>query len=311
MQNVSLNSNDDTKIRRCKMVLRCKGLIKTVFIVFAIVIMSGLFDSVLAQNIPVPPKTEETKQERRIISGAELKFTYYKSQLNISQIKDFYRSRLGKLGWQESEVLKDLQQNANINIDRASLDRTVEDNTIFSKEGVMTVINFIPAGVLSGKETRFTICQGKIDFSVPPSEDTAFVPELLDKPKKEVTPVYPGASLMSLTEDKRSLKATYFSKDSVDSVMHFYKEEMPNYGWELTDETPGHKVSTGDCPTCPASGVNMNKPVDMVFGELVFANENKDNCRLGFSRIVTEQEIKVGPGFNFTIILVDYGQKKK
>ena len=86
---------------------------------------------------------------------------------------------------------------------------------------------------------------------------------------------------------------------------------MPDYGWGLTDETPEHKVSAGDCPTCPAAGVNTRNQADMALGELAFVNRDKDTCRIGFSRILTGEAVKNGPQLNFTIILVDYEQKKK
>jgi hypothetical protein len=258
------------------------------------------------QPIPVPAQTEQTKQEVRKIAGSEMEFTYYISSQGPQEIKKFYLNRLEELGWQESFPLKDLGQIQDFKID-ANLSKVFEQNLMFNKQGQTLIITFLPDEVSKDNKTHFSTSQGKIDFAAAPSIDTASPPELVAKPSKDVVPEYPGAYLLSLSETDVSLKATYYSKDEIESIAGFYKSKMPDYGWFLSEEGPVHKLNA-DCPSCAKEQAGVNKPLDMLFGELVFSNKNEDRCRIGFSYVLpAEEQIK---SFGFTTIMVDYEQKK-
>lgn len=257
-------------------------------------------------SIPLPPQTEQVKQEVRKISGSEMEFTYYITSQSPQEIKKFYLNKLALLDWQENSPLKSLEQVPDVKLD-ANLSKALEQTLMFTKEDVTLVITILPEGASSDNKTHFSISKGKIDFSLSPSVDTIAPPELLAQPSKDVAPEYPGASLLSLSETANSLKATYFSSDGIEAIAAFYKDKMPAYGWVLAEEKPARKINA-DCPSCAKEQIGANKPVDMLFGELAFSNKKQDSCRIGFSYVLpAEEQVK---SLSFTTILVDYEEHK-
>lgn len=271
----------------------------------AFITLSSL--NVEAETFPVPAHTEFVSSETRKIAGSEMEFTYYASAQSLDELKDFYRAKLLNTGWQEKELLKDLQKIPNFQIE-PSLTNAFAQNLIFEKEGQTLMVTFLPEGVYADNKTRFTVVQGKIDFQAPVSQEEIFAPELLAKPKKNVAPAYPGASLIAFTEESGSLKATYFSQDTIERVEMFYKDRMPDYGWALTEENPLHKIESGNYGQQEISGVDI-KPIEMLYAELSFSNAQGDTCRIGLSQAIANAQLKEIP--NITNIMVDYARKKK
>lgn len=271
--------------------------------------------NVRAETLAVPLNTELVSSETRRIAGSEMEFTYYASTQNQERIKDFYRSKLTNTGWKEKELLKDLQKIPNFQIE-PSLTNAFAQNLLFEKDGEALIITFLPEGVSQDNKTRFTIAQGKMDFQTPVSEEADFSPQLLKESKNDVAPTYPDASLIALSEDDTSLKATYSAQDSVERVDRFYKDRMPAYGWVLTDETPLHKIESAApgqkaiselCPSCAQLGVEI-KPVEIFYAELDFSNAQGDTCSIGLSQVITDTQLK--EVVNLTTIMVDYAKKK-
>lgn len=265
-------------------------------------------------GMPEPARTKLTKEERRRIAGNELTFSYYESELEPQQIKDFYRQRLADLGWKDKALIQEVEKIPGL--DSSSLKASLENNLMFEKEEEMLIITFLPAGVFKDTQTRFTLCAGKITANAGVSGDKVPLPELLAQPKKDIAPRYPNSSLLNLAEDSHYLKATYISKDRIEPIFTFYQENMPDYGWSLIKESPVEKMSSGatalksqsipeSCPSCAEN--TIAKPAGVLFGELVFSNKKGDTCRIGFSQ-VSNKELE---DFDFTTIMVDYVQKKK
>lgn len=265
-----------------------------------------------SQYIPVPAAAEEIKTESRKISGSEFEFKYYSSNQGASQIKAFYRNTLATLGWKESRALESLGE-----MPGSQTMSAFEHNLLFEKDGAIVIITFMPQGTYQDNKTRFTVAQGEADYKSPASLDAFSPPELLTTPAKDVAPVYPGASLLSLSEPAGSSKAVYFSKDAIETVASFYKNKMPNYGWALMGETPPEKITSGDaanvslaqaCPTCAQVGIDLTKPMELFLGELDFANSRGDTCKIGLSyTLPAQEELKQ---LTFTTIVVDYNEKR-
>lgn len=284
-------------------------------IILAITFISLSALNVRADTLPVPAQTELVNIETRRISGSEMEFIYYASAQTQERIRNFYRSQLSGKGWKEKELLKDIENLPDLKME-SSLADTFSQNLMFEKNGQMLMITFLPEGIYPDNKTRFTIAQGKIYFAAPVSEEMDFSPQLLKEPKKDVAPAYPGASLITLSEEKDSLQATYFSQDAIETVDRFYKDKMPGYGWVLIDESPIHKVESTISgkeeilklwPSYVQSGIEI-KPQEILYAEMDFSNEQGDNCRIGLSQVISGEELKeVG---NLTTIMVDYAKKK-
>lgn len=270
------------------------------------------------KEVPIPPDSKEEKQEKRMIAGQEIVFTYYANTNAPYIIQDFYRKLLAERGWQSKDLLAQMNNMHLQDLNTNYMQQALKQNLVFEKEGKMLIINFVPEEYAQDKKTYFTIAQMNIDTSAALPENADFVPVLLTRPKKEAAPVYPGASLISLQEEAGMQRATYLSRAPIDEVFQFYKENMVNDDWELIQERPVERKNTGgpgamgdldNCPSCQQAGLASNKPKEMLFGELVFSNKRGDSCRIGFAYILTNETLK--NSLDFTSIMVDYAEKKK
>ncbi|MFA4888090.1 MAG: hypothetical protein WC628_00745 [Candidatus Omnitrophota bacterium] len=274
------------------------------------------------KDIPLPEDTQKIKQEKRQIAGMEFEFISYISGTEVSLVKDFYRSKLIELGWQEKDVLGQLdklKEKAAVNVDSERVKKALEENLMFDKGEENMVINFIPGQFVRDNKTHFIICRGTIDpkTALQNMQSTDYIPKLLDKPKKEIMPVYPDSSLLSLSEDKNSLKANYIVKEDIALLAQFYKDNMPRYGWSLAKESPLEKVNTKQalqgqadyCPSCPRETKAENSNMEILSTELIFSNESKDTCKVMLSYL---SSLKLGnsPG-SFTVVIIDYAKKTK
>jgi hypothetical protein len=310
----------------------------TLFLLLAGLLATGILAArqAYAEDLPVPPESELTKEELRRLAGLELKFSYYTSAQGQKQLKAFYRSELPKLGWKEANPLADVERLSGVKAS-SSLKEKMSVNLIFQKGDFLVVINFLPQGFSQDRRTRFTISEGKIDLNAISGLQkaaTSGFPELLTQPQKDVAPVYPGAKLITLDEQPHTLKAVYFSKDQIEQVANFYKAEMAKYGWELSAEEPVHQANSEelglkrpvDCPTCGKGGVATEKSVQMLYAQMEFANERQDSCKIALSYLLDFPRPEINWNFagseqaelkpersltQFTTIIVDYESKTK
>lgn len=289
-------------------------------LLIAVFILAINFNSLNAawwdkNNLPVPIGAEEVKKEARRISGSEFELVYYESNQPASQIKDFYRQRLPNLGWQEKELVKELTQKQGIHLD-PSLVGALEQNLTFEKGDETLIISVMPGEYFQNRKTKLTLSRGKLKTQEEIEANTEPEFGLLAKPKKDVAPVYPGATLLSLAEPGNSQQATYSAKDDIDKVALFYKANMPSYGWSLTAEQSPQRVGTQGvdpgaiqraCPTCPKEGGIQS--VETWASRLSFSNQKGEFCGIDLARV-----IPIGASsrdFETTIIRVDYGEKEK
>lgn len=282
-----------------------------------VLIFVFLFSFIAAANaawwdtgtLPVPADTKEVKKETRKIGEQELFFTYYVSNQEVGQIKNFYRKRLVLAGWTEKDLMQNLNQVQAPGLDKESMRKILETNLFFENDTDTLILNFIPAQFSQNGQTRFTVCQSKKVSSLQVSPDMVPVPGLVERPKKNVAPVYPDASLINLAEDSRSLRATYFSKDDIEPVISFYKNKMFEYGWDLIKEAPLKKTDAASCPSCQKIPGAAAKSSEVWMAEMEFSNQRGDTCRIGLSEVITAFEAMPEP-MNITTISVIYDEKK-
>ena len=251
--------------------------------------------------IPVPEDSQKVDTQTRAIGKTKIELNYYSSTLSVDEIRDFYRKELAARDWKESNMLQSFSSSPELEKKPGAKD-FFANNIIFEKDEKILYINFLPGGVYRDAKTRFTVGL----WQKPAKGETAGgLPQLLKKPKKDVAPAYPGASLMSLSENENSLQAMYMAKDApAEEIAAFYKQNMPGYGWSLTSEEPMHKVGlqgmnkyytkaeTGECPDCvkateetAAQGLpEIAGAGDFFAGEMVFSNAKGDICQIVLSR---------------------------
>jgi hypothetical protein len=270
----------------------------------------------LNKGLSVPSDAEEVKREERLIAGNKFDFIYYVSKSDITVIKNFYRSKLAASGWVEQELAQDLKQLPGVKIN-PDMEQTLGYNLSFSKDEEQLIISFLPSQYSRDNKTRFTVCYGKIAKDFKETQETPALPALIDKPKKDVAPVYPEASLVALSEQAKSLKASYAVKADIEGVLVFYKENMPGYGWSLVNEKPIDRKTAGglsglgleDCPSCKNSLSSAgNAAIELRFGQLDFSNQAGDRCSIMASNAKSPQGTP--SPLSITTILVDYEEKK-
>jgi len=303
-------------------------------LIAAIILFSGIDSGDAARwdsgSLPVPAKTEKMKEEKRLVGGTEYIFTYYSSSLEPAGVKDFYRTKLTALGWQERDFKADLENIKTMAAIRPdAFSKMLEQNLIFIKENKRIIISFIPEGAsgATDKRIKFSVCVG--DASIPKGGQKGSVPELLTKPKREVAPVYPGAKLVRATEDERISRLAYLSGDKMEKIARFYKDKMPALGFSLVNEKPFEEISgkdtmPKDCPTCAQKSP---VPMKIAIHKLSFMNAKRDTCNIVLTKIDLPdnfqslakgvEDIAKGLGetvsvkMDYTNIMVDYEKAKK
>lgn len=270
--------------------------------------------------LPLPPQTQEIKQEKRELGAQDLEVSYYQSHLGPEKLKEFYRQRLLKQGWQEKNMALALENLPSMSIGSSAkdLNKFFEQNLIFEKDDQMLTLTFLPAGVYQDNQTRFTLSRTKIGAQTGPATEEISFPELLTKPEKNVTPVYPGATLSTLSESANTLEAVYMSKAKIEEVEEFYREKMPDFGWSLIEEGPlenfdpsalSGKGLLESCPSCPKKSLGVNELLDIFFKELVFTNKAGDGCRIILTSLTSKKE-ELKKLLNSTSIGVHYVKKE-
>lgn len=272
------------------------------------------------QSIPVLPDAKEEMKQNRTMAGLEFVFTFYSSNSNSSSIKDFYRNRLPPLGWKENDLLKNLGSLPGIKIPEQAAGM-LEQNLVFEKDKEKLIITFLPSNVYKDTKTRFTIARGSMDLEKVNPENN-LIPKIGDKPKKEIAPVYPGASLMALSEDVNFQQAQYAVEDDINKVIDFYKAKMPNYAWILAKEFPIQRTTYDKqkidfskySPDCPVITDSTKMPQGEK-AELIFSKNNGETCKIVFFRMIPGRSPGVGSNGrtfdygNFTVMVVQYEKK--
>lgn len=246
------------------------------------------------QKALLPPDAEVVTKEQRKMQGSAFDFTFFTTNLGPGSVKDFYRQRLASSGWKEKDPMKDASALPGFQIP-PELAGLMGNNVIFEKGEQKIIINILPAGYSPDNKTRCIYASGKHDFEKKASDDD-FVPSLMRKPKKEVAPVYPGASLIELSEEKDSMKATYFVPTDIETALTFYQINMGDFGWTLTEEAPlntrefpEYELSTV-CPTCPKDMKADLSGYKSKYAVLGFKTDKAETCRIVFSSVVNDKE---------------------
>lgn len=302
------------------MSLRVKGLIIAGLAATCLFLNSGgLFAAWWeGKDLPVPPGASEAKRETRRLVGLEYEFIYYESAQKMDMVKEFYRQKLGQSGWKERNLSIDISKLPKIEglpaLDMDSFSKAAESNLLFENENETLSITFMPDEFSGNGKTKFTLCRGKKPQSAADFDMSKMgIPELVAKPKKDVYPVYPQSSLISLNEKDRSLRATHYTKDDIEQVISFYKSEMSRYGWYLQDEKPVSLMNKGAnanyggseaCPSCEKGSLGGGFSAQTWSGQLDFTNKSGDSCKIMVAQIL--------PGdaknqmFDMTTIMVNY-----
>lgn len=200
------------------------------------------------QIIPVPAGAEEIRKETSQIMGNDCLITIYETPLSFKEVAKFYRQRLGADDWQDITQDKKFLQNFRMN--------PFSDTLIFIKgDNLVNVQNLTMAG---GAKRVFSVGQTKADYSAEAQEQQKL--EVQHDAQTKDIPIYPNATLDNLSTYANALGQQwgYVTSDSAESVLNFYRQNMPAKGWKIEQEMPATAEQTGehinqefrDCPKC-------------------------------------------------------------
>jgi len=263
-------------------------------------------------ELATPEQTTLVKEEKRSFAGKDMTFYYYTSDLSAEMIKDFYKRQLVTNGWQSKNLFQDIANIPNAEKIGSYLRDSMDNNLIFEKEKDTIILSFVPGKFSSDNKTRYTLTKGTLEVEPGALSGTDLIPQLKDKPKIDVYPVYPGASLVTFSEKPGLLNATYITKDDLNYVAQFYKDGMGRYGWRLQEEQAPKEMNIAmpdvsqHCPSCKAEPTV--KPAIWT-SQLYFTNQKGDQCALVLSNI--EEPKAGGYPIRMTTIMVGYNEKKR
>lgn len=271
--------------------------------------------------IPEPPDTQKVNEETRTMANTKIEVKYYSSDLGVDEIRDFYNKELPDKEWKESEAYQSLLNSPEVK-KKPKTEQFLANNLVFEKGEQVAVINFLPQNVYGDQKTRFTVSRWKREMPELPQIE---IPEIAQKPKKDVAPAYPGASLIGLEEDENSLVANYLVLGAGTSQIEaFYRENMIKYGWSLDSEEPAGKVGLKDmnkyyspdkteCPECQASKLQLSagaENIELLMGRQLYRNDKGDTCLVVLNQPIVAAA-KVAGMKEMTTITVRYEKKKE
>lgn len=210
---------------------------------------------------PVPVLTQQLRQETNRIMGNDFAITIYSSELPFAEIAKFYQERLSRDGWESIAA------------------GSFPEGLIFKREDEMLNIQRLPAE--NPQETVFSLSRGKV------GPFTGEMPQAEEKEFQDL-PVYPNAKsapLSSLQSASGDLIG-YTTADSPEEVLEFYRQQLPQYGWQIENEMPLTDYGmdgTGVCPGCEKLSPEISKKIQgsvLIIGALQARKAGK-NCNIG------------------------------
>lgn len=230
-------------------------------------------------TLPLPGQTALLKEDEMIMNNQKIKTIHCRSSLSQEDIRSFYLRFLPGLGWSE---------------DCPECSQGKKDNAPLSFTKVDTKISIIIIPIPIGKkgENDIIIAMSKLKEEAQKGEGSDEEPEGKDL---SFVPRYPQSKRVSSLEYNASQKAmlTYSSLDGADKILDFYRQNMPDYGWNLLDES--------DFQDLPAELKEMQGQFKLEGGALIFKGP-RGECIVSVSE--TPQE-----GENSRIIGIKYDAK--
>jgi len=186
-------------------------------------------------TLPLPQDAIMVSKQGPFFGSMKTVDSIYKSSMNESKLRVFYKKEMIKEGWEENEDL------------------------IFTKDDDIAIIAVDLSKDMAGK-TIFMISASKMLQD----EDASDMPKK-NPDKLNFMPIYPGSQQNYFWYLPHGAAGEYETNNSIKEVAFFYKSAMLNYGWRLDTEEQnltgtGLTFSRGNNETCEI--VISDIPVD-------------------------------------------------
>ncbi|MBL7081305.1 MAG: hypothetical protein ISS44_01890 [Candidatus Omnitrophica bacterium] len=213
---------------------RLKQIAQILILVTGYWLLVTSIEAAIWERIPVFPQAERIKEEETLVNNIPAQISIYSTVVPPEEVIEFYKTKLTNFGW--SLVKETNQQGINL--------------IVFSKKDKF--VNITVQDILG--KNFITTTQGKAPEELP--EEASSCPDCQkglktfegqgigvleeDTPGQdlEFVPRYPGSIRANVTERKNGKKVTlsYYSQDSVEDVINFYRQNMGYYHWVLENE---------------------------------------------------------------------------
>ena len=228
-------------------------------ILFVILFTLFLFKVAVA-GVPVPWGAKLLHEDVVTVGdGEERNMASYETKASKQELCNYYLQKMPEQGYR--------------------LFMNGEQNLVFSKGEDLVLIFITPS--VEGK-TKFIIgaASTRPVFDKTNGYDGAVKCEPLPS-----IPVYPGSRCIQSTRQKSggAMSVSYSTGDSLDTALSFYRQQMPQYGWELKKETKLGELMSGSLQSSDQTTVTPDQQEFMrdFYGGatgLVFSNSQKNGC---------------------------------
>jgi len=262
-------------------------------------VLVGNVQAGLWEGMPTLPSSERIKFEEALINNSPVQVSVYSTDMSLEEAVNFYKDKLSSFGWLlVSGVARD-GVNA-IAFSKNDKLLNISLRSIQGKNYVTITQSMVPEEMLTEKE-RCSDCEQKSPDMLkgqPQQPQNTGISDgasiLEDNPGKDLAlvPRYKGAvRANSIERDKgRKVTLTYFTKDPVEKVVDFYRQNMASYYWALENEVDLQKLPK---PIAEQVGLSIK-------GESLVFKSSSASC------IINISEEPQGKG---TVIGVSYNEK--
>ena len=227
---------------------------KLVLVIFFILFLSRI----ALAGVPVPWGAKLMSNDIAITEGGEeRKITSYETNTSKQELLNYYLKEMPNRGY--------------------SLFMNGEQNLIFKKGEELVFIILPPS---QNSKTNFMVSVA----SLPELGENNPYDGVIKCESIPSVPVYPGASCLQSTRLKsgKSMSAAYSTNDSGDTVINFYRAQMPQSNWRLKKELSNEDVmsalqSQEQVKKTPEQEAALRNFYGGTQG-LFFTNHKGDNC---------------------------------
>lgn len=245
-------------------------MVKQILLLLCFLFFAALSEAAVWENIPALPQAQKLKQEEALINNSPAQTSIYTTLAASDEIIEFYKTKLTNFGWKLGSEMN--QQGVNLIVfSKADKILTIMIQNMLEKNFITVTQSMVPKKDLKEAqpcpecEKHKEELKKKLGLSEESMGKIINVPEdviALRTPKaKEMTlpkedtpgrdlqfvPRYPQAVRVNDMEREKGKKVSlaYYTKDSAESVISFYRQNMGNYYWQLENEVDLQNLPQG------------------------------------------------------------------
>lgn len=233
---------------------------KQILLLLCFFFFAEFSEAAVWENIPALPQAQKLKQEEALVNNSPAQTSIYTTLATSKEIIEFYKAKLANFGWKLGSEIN--QQGVNLTVfSKADKILTIMVRNMLEKNFITVTQSIMPqrdskeTQACSECEKRKEELKKKLGVSKDSFNKEINIPEDViaseggpkemslpkeDTPGRDLqfVPRYPQAVRVNDMEREKGRKVSlaYYTKDSVENVINFYRQNMGNYYWQLENE---------------------------------------------------------------------------